>query len=34
MKLNLNDTFNRELPADPITENHVRQVAERRVFLC
>ncbi len=26
MKLNLNDTFNRELPADPITENYVRQV--------
>ena len=27
MKLNLNDTFNRELPADPITKNHVRQVS-------
>jgi hypothetical protein len=26
MKLNLNDTFNRELPADPITKNYVRQV--------
>lgn len=26
MKLNLNDTFNRELPADPNTENRVRQV--------
>ncbi|HQU84348.1 MAG TPA: YdiU family protein [Pyrinomonadaceae bacterium] len=26
MKLNLNDTFNRELPADPKTENRVRQV--------
>jgi uncharacterized protein YdiU (UPF0061 family) len=26
MKLNLNDTFNRELPADPVTKNHVRQV--------
>ncbi len=27
MKLNLNDTFNKELPADAIKENHVRQVA-------
>ena len=27
MKLNLNDTFNKELPADEITENYVRQVA-------
>ncbi|HEY8563555.1 MAG TPA: YdiU family protein [Pyrinomonadaceae bacterium] len=27
MKLNLKDTFNRELPADPNTENRVRQVA-------
>ena len=26
MKLNLNDTFNCELPADPITKNYVRQV--------
>ncbi len=26
MKLNLNDTFNKELPADPNTENRVRQV--------
>ncbi len=26
MKLNLNDTFNLELPADSITENYVRQV--------
>lgn len=26
MKLNLKDTFNVELPADPITENRVRQV--------
>lgn len=26
MKLNLKDTFNRELPADPITQNYVRQV--------
>lgn len=26
MKLNLNDTFNRELPADPVTKNYVRQV--------
>ena len=26
MKLNLNDTFNRELPADEITKNYVRQV--------
>lgn len=26
MKLNLNDTFNRELPADSITKNYVRQV--------
>jgi serine/tyrosine/threonine adenylyltransferase len=26
MKLNLNDTFNRELPADLITKNYVRQV--------
>ncbi len=26
MKLNLNDTFNKELPADPITSNYVRQV--------
>lgn len=26
MKLNLNDTFNRELPADSITENYLRQV--------
>ena len=26
MKLKLNDTFNRELPADPITKNHLRQV--------
>jgi uncharacterized protein YdiU (UPF0061 family) len=26
MKLNLNDSFNRELPADPITKNYVRQV--------
>lgn len=26
MKLNLNDTFNRELPADTIKENYVRQV--------
>ncbi len=26
MKLNLNDTFDRELLADPITENYVRQV--------
>lgn len=26
MKLNLNDTFNQELPADPNTENRVRQV--------
>lgn len=26
MKLNLNDTFNRELPVDPITKNYVRQV--------
>ena len=28
MKLNLNDTFNRELPADPRTENIVRQVPD------
>lgn len=28
MKLNLNDTFNKELPADPITENRVRQVSK------
>jgi len=27
MELNLNDTFNRELPADAITKNQVRQVA-------
>lgn len=27
MKLNLNDTFTRELPADPIAENRVRQVS-------
>ncbi len=27
MKLNLNDTFNKELPADPVTQNYVRQVA-------
>ena len=27
MKLNLNDTFNKELPADAIKENYVRQVA-------
>ena len=27
MKLNLNDTFNKELPADTITQNYVRQVA-------
>lgn len=27
MKLNLNDTFNKELPADPVAENRVRQVA-------
>ncbi len=27
MKLNLKDTFNKELPADPITKNHVRQVS-------
>ena len=27
MKLNLNDTFNRELPADPVTTNSVRQVS-------
>ncbi len=27
MKLNLKDTFNRELPADPVTQNYVRQVA-------
>ena len=26
MKLNIQDTFNNELPADPITENYVRQV--------
>jgi serine/tyrosine/threonine adenylyltransferase len=26
MKLNLKDTFNKELPADPQTENYVRQV--------
>ena len=26
MKLNLNDTFNRELPADAVSENYVRQV--------
>jgi uncharacterized protein YdiU (UPF0061 family) len=26
MKLNLNDTFNKTLPADPVTENYVRQV--------
>ncbi len=26
MKLNLHDTFNRELPADSITKNHIRQV--------
>ncbi|MEN9906862.1 MAG: hypothetical protein RLZZ540_3 [Bacteroidota bacterium] len=26
MKLNIQDTFNKELPADPITENYVRQV--------
>jgi uncharacterized protein YdiU (UPF0061 family) len=26
MNLNLKDTFNRELPADPITKNYVRQV--------
>lgn len=26
MKLNLNDTFSRELPADPITKNYVRQI--------
>lgn len=26
MKFNLNDTFNRELPADSITKNYVRQV--------
>ncbi|MEL1240453.1 protein adenylyltransferase SelO [Flavobacterium flavipallidum] len=26
MKLNIQDTFNQELPADPITENYVRQV--------
>lgn len=26
MKLNLNDTFNQELPADPIERNYVRQV--------
>lgn len=28
MKLNINDTFNTELPADPIEENTRRQVAE------
>jgi len=28
MQLNINDTFNRELPADPITENSRRQVKE------
>jgi serine/tyrosine/threonine adenylyltransferase len=27
MKLNLNDTFNKELPADPVEQNYVRQVA-------
>lgn len=27
MKLNLNDTFRRALPADPVTENYVRQVS-------
>jgi len=26
MKLNLNDTFNKTLPADPVTKNYVRQV--------
>lgn len=26
MKLNLKDTFNRELPADPVTKNYIRQV--------
>lgn len=26
MKINIQDTFNKELPADPITENYVRQV--------
>lgn len=26
MKLNLNDTFNQELPADSITQNYIRQV--------
>lgn len=26
MKLNLNDTFNKALPADPVTKNYVRQV--------
>lgn len=26
MKLNIQDTFNKELPADPITENYIRQV--------
>lgn len=26
MKLNIQDTFNKELPADPITENSIRQV--------
>lgn len=28
MKLNIQDTFNKELPADPITENYVRQVEQ------
>ena len=26
MKLNLNDTFNKELPADPVEQNYIRQV--------
>lgn len=28
MKLNIKDTFNKELPADTITENYVRQVSD------
>ncbi|WP_335965212.1 protein adenylyltransferase SelO family protein [Galbibacter sp. PAP.153] len=28
LKLNIQDTFNKELPADPITENYTRQVKE------
>jgi serine/tyrosine/threonine adenylyltransferase len=28
MELNLSDTFNRELPADPVKENRVRQVSD------